>query len=84
MPNEQVVEQGNHRDDQQDVDDVAEAGDEEAKQPELCRYLWAVIVILIVLWLLGFFVASLGNIVHILLVIAVIALLYNLFVGMRR
>jgi hypothetical protein len=37
-----------------------------------------------VLWLLGFFVANLGNIIHILLAIAIIALLYNVFVGMRR
>jgi hypothetical protein len=50
----------------------------------LANILWAVIVILVVLWLLGYFVASLGNIVHILLVIAIIALLYNVFVGMRR
>ena len=45
--------------------------------------LWIVLVILVVIWLFGFFVANLGNIIHILLVIALIILLYNLFVGSR-
>ena len=36
---------------------------------------------LVVLWLLGFFLASLGNIVHILLVLAVIVVAYNLLTG---
>lgn len=47
--------------------------------------LWAVVVVLVVLWLLGFLVVHVGGaLIHILLVIAVIVLLYNLFVGMRR
>jgi hypothetical protein len=50
----------------------------------LTSILWAVVVILVILWLLGFFVAHLGNILYILLVLAVIVLLYNLFVGSRR
>ena len=50
----------------------------------MANILWAVVIILIVLWLLGYFVAALGNIVHILLVIAVIALIYNLFARSRR
>lgn len=45
--------------------------------------LWTVLVILVVLWVLGFFVAALGDIVHLLLVIALVVLLYNLFVGRR-
>jgi len=49
----------------------------------LANILWAVVVILVVLWLLGLFVANIGPLVHILLVIAVIVLLYNLFVGGR-
>jgi hypothetical protein len=50
----------------------------------LSSILWAVVVILVVLWLLGFLVGHIGPFIHILLVIAVIVLLYNLFVGMRR
>ncbi len=47
--------------------------------------LWAVVVILVILWLVGFLVVHIGGgLIHILLVIAVIVLLYNLFVGMRR
>ena len=45
--------------------------------------LWALIVVLVVLWLLGFFVATLGNIVHILLVVALIVLIYQLVTGRR-
>ena len=47
--------------------------------------LWTIFVILLILWLLGFLVVHIGGgLIHILLVIAVIVLLYNLFVGMRR
>ncbi len=47
--------------------------------------LWAIVVVLVILWLLGFLVVHVGGaLIHILLVIAVIVLLYNLFVGMRR
>jgi len=43
----------------------------------------ALVVILIVLWLLGFFAFSLGSFVHILLILAVIAIVFRL-VGGRR
>lgn len=47
--------------------------------------LWAIFVILIVLWLAGFLIAHIGGgLIHLLLVIALIVLLYNLFVGTRR
>ena len=45
--------------------------------------LWTVLVILLILWALGFFVANLGSVVHILLVLAVIVLVYNLLTGRR-
>jgi hypothetical protein len=46
--------------------------------------LWAVVVILVVLWLIGFLVVHIGGgLIHLLLVLAVIVLLYNLFVGAR-
>lgn len=49
--------------------------------------LWLVAVICIVVWLLGFFgvVAGLAtnSLIHILLVIAVIAILYNIIAGRR-
>jgi uncharacterized membrane protein YqjE len=43
--------------------------------------LWTIAVILIVLWALGFFVANLGTIVHLLLVFALIAIIWNLVQG---
>jgi hypothetical protein len=43
--------------------------------------LWAVLAILVVLWALGFLVANLGSVVHILLVLAVIVLIFNLVSG---
>ena len=46
--------------------------------------LYTIAVILVILWLLGWLVGNIGPFIHILLVIAVIVLLYNLFVGMRR
>jgi Family of unknown function (DUF5670) len=47
--------------------------------------LWAIVVILVILWLLGLFVLKVGSgLIHVLIVVAVIVLLYNVFVGMRR
>jgi hypothetical protein len=43
--------------------------------------LWAVLVILVVLWALGFLVANLGSVVHLLLVIALVVLAFNLLSG---
>jgi len=45
--------------------------------------LWTIAAVLILLWLIGFFFAGLGSIVHILLIIAIIVIIYNLFVGRR-
>lgn len=49
----------------------------------LGNILWAVVVILVVLWLLGLFVGNIGPIIHIVLVVAIIVLLYNVFAGRR-
>ena len=46
--------------------------------------LWTIIVILVVLWLLGFSLHVAGSLIHLLLVVAVIILIYNLFIGRRR
>ena len=47
--------------------------------------LWTVFVILLILWLVGFLVVHIGGgLIHLLLVVALIVLLYNLFVGVRR
>ena len=45
--------------------------------------LWTVVVVLVVLWLLGLVIHIGGGLIHLLLVVALIVLLYNLFVGRR-
>ena len=45
--------------------------------------LWTIFAILLVLWLLGFSFHVGGPLIHILLVLAVIALLFNLITGRR-
>ncbi len=46
--------------------------------------LWAVAVVLFVLWLLGFVVFHVaGGLIHLLLVIAVVVLIYNLVMSTR-
>jgi hypothetical protein len=45
--------------------------------------LWAIIVILFILWLAGFAMHLGGGLIHILLVIAVIVLIFQLITGRR-
>ena len=46
--------------------------------------LWTIIVILLILWLLGAFVVPFGgSLIHLLLVIALVVLIYNLVTGRR-
>jgi hypothetical protein len=46
--------------------------------------LWAIVVILVVLWLIGFVALHVSSgLIHLLLIVALIVLLYNLFVGSR-
>ncbi len=45
--------------------------------------LWGVVVVLVVLWLLGLLVHIGGGLIHILLVLALIVLIYNLVAGRR-
>ena len=45
--------------------------------------LWTIVGILLVLWLLGFSMHVGGGLIHLLLVIAVVAFVYNLFVRRR-
>ena len=45
--------------------------------------LWTIFVILVILWLLGFSLNVGGGLIHLLLVIALIVLVYNLVTGRR-
>lgn len=46
--------------------------------------LWTIFVIVLVLWLLGFSFHVAGGLIHVLLVLAVIILIFNLVTGRRR
>jgi len=45
--------------------------------------LWTILIVLLVLWLLGFSFEIAGNLVHILLVIALVVLIIRLVTGRR-
>ncbi len=49
----------------------------------LANILWTVLVVLVVLWLIGQIRNIGGGLIHLLLVVAVIILVYNLLVGRR-
>jgi hypothetical protein len=46
--------------------------------------LYTVAVILVIIWAIGFFAYSVGSIIHILLVIAVISILWRVISGNKR
>jgi len=43
-----------------------------------------IIVVLVILWLLGYFVLSMGSFIHILLILAVVAIVVRVFRGSSR
>ena len=45
--------------------------------------LWTIVVILLVLWLLGFVVYPVGSLVHLLLVIALVVIIVRLVQGKK-
>ncbi|UXP32537.1 lmo0937 family membrane protein [Reichenbachiella agarivorans] len=47
----------------------------------MSNLLYLIAVILIIGWLLGFFVYSVGGLIHVLLVLAIIAILFRLISG---
>jgi hypothetical protein len=50
----------------------------------LASILWFIVILLVVLWLIGWLVVHVGGgLIHILLIIAILVLLYNLFMGRR-
>ncbi|WP_139367501.1 lmo0937 family membrane protein [Bacillus alkalicellulosilyticus] len=46
--------------------------------------MWTIIVLIIILWLLGFSFEIAGNLIHLLLVLALIALIYNLIMRAKK
>jgi hypothetical protein len=45
--------------------------------------IWTIVVVLFVLWLLGFAIHIGGGLIHLLLVLAIIGIIYNLLIGRR-
>jgi hypothetical protein len=45
--------------------------------------LWTIIVVLFILWLLGFSLHVGGALIHLILVVAVVVLIFNLLTGRR-
>ncbi|MBM7634578.1 MULTISPECIES: lmo0937 family membrane protein [Geomicrobium] len=45
--------------------------------------LWTIILVIIVLWLLGFIADVAGNLIHILLVVALVIFIFQLLTGRR-
>jgi hypothetical protein len=45
--------------------------------------LWTIIVLLLILWLLGFSLGVGGGLIHLLLVVALVVFVFNLIAGRR-
>jgi len=46
--------------------------------------LWAIVGVLLILWLLGFTLHVTGGLIHLLLVVALVVLIFKLLSGRRR
>ncbi len=49
----------------------------------MVNLIWTVVGVLVLLWLLGFSIHIGGSLIHLLLVLALIGIVYNLFTGRR-
>ncbi|QOY91193.1 lmo0937 family membrane protein [Paludibaculum fermentans] len=45
--------------------------------------LWTIVAVMLVLWLLGFSMSIGGSLIHLLLVVALVAIVFNLISGRR-
>jgi uncharacterized membrane protein len=48
------------------------------------KVLWTILVVLVILWLLGFSLHVGGGLIHLLLIVALVVLIVNLVTGRRR
>lgn len=48
------------------------------------QILWVIFVVIVAFWLIGVVMNIAGNLIHLLLVVALLVLLYNLFTGRRQ
>ena len=45
--------------------------------------LWTIVVILLLLWFLGFLLRAFGGLIHILLIVALVIVIYRLLTGRK-
>jgi hypothetical protein len=63
--------------------DARRATAETYRRHVMASIIWAVLVVVLVLWLLGFIVGFGGSLIHLLLVVALLLIIYNLLTGRR-
>ena len=49
----------------------------------MVNILWVILAIILVLWLVGLLARVAGNLIHLLLIVALVLLIYNLVTGRR-
>ncbi|TVQ18442.1 MAG: lmo0937 family membrane protein [Leptolyngbya sp. DLM2.Bin15] len=49
----------------------------------MINLIWTAVVVLVILWLLGFAINIGGGLIHLLLVLALIGVIYNVLTGRR-
>ena len=49
----------------------------------MLNLIWTIVVVLFVLWALGFAINIGGSLIHLLLVLALIGIVYNVLIGRR-
>lgn len=49
----------------------------------MLNLIWGVVVVLVILWALGFAINIGGGLIHLLLVLALVGIVYNLLTGRR-
>ncbi|MBD2627944.1 MULTISPECIES: lmo0937 family membrane protein [Trichormus] len=49
----------------------------------MLNLIWTAVVVLFILWLLGVSIHIGGSLIHLLLILALIGIVYNLFIGRR-
>jgi hypothetical protein len=62
---------------------VGQAPSRLVEEQEGQEMLWTIVVILLILWLLGFTVLHVGSLIHLLLVIALVVVVVRLIQGRR-
>jgi len=53
------------------------------KKENMLNLIWTAVVVLFILWLLGVSIHIGGSLIHLLLILALIGIVYNLFIGRR-